>query len=169
MLGDFKINLALGCADFGDRGGRRLLEGLVIQPIGVERILDKLVDRELRRRADIDGRSIFKNQVHPRVRAGDDLGALPDKNPFFHGGLHPGRLDHLGGVPFDFDDTNVADHHFRRKERMRECKNRHNNQLKYPGVHKFSGKLDALNLAGKGKFPAMLVHPRIPRRFSGLF
>jgi hypothetical protein len=52
---------------------------------------------------------------------------------------------------------------------MRECKNRYNNQLKNPGAHKFSEKMDAMQLVGKGKFPAMLVHPRIPRRLSGLF
>jgi hypothetical protein len=29
--------------------------------------------------------------------------------------------------------------------------------------------MDALQLVGKGKFPAMLAHPHISRRFSGLF
>jgi hypothetical protein len=29
--------------------------------------------------------------------------------------------------------------------------------------------MDAMQLVGKGKFPTMLVHPHISRRFSGLF
>jgi hypothetical protein len=115
--------------------------------------LNKLIDRKLRGGADIDPRTVFKNQIHPRVRPGDNFRSLLDEQAFLHSGSLAGGIDHLGGLALNPDDADISDNHGGGANLMdeREGNKGQENELKDPGVHN-AGKVLRNAEVGKGKF-----------------
>jgi hypothetical protein len=153
LLRHIEKNLAFWNGDFGHRGAGRLLDGFVVETLRIERILDELIDRKLRGGADIDPRTVFKNQIHPRIRPGDNFRSLLNEHAFLHSGSFAGGIDHLGGLALNSDDADISDNHGGGANLMdeREGNKGQENELKDPGVHS-SAKVLRNAEVGKGKF-----------------